>query len=346
MQNILIHKDNTILQALEKLNTIRDVSRLILFVNDDDNSIIGSLTDGDVRRSLVKHADVNKKVKDVCYRDFVFEYDHSDFLDLKSYRNKDIKILPILDQQKRLLRIIDLEITKAILPVECVIMAGGRGKRLSPLTDTIPKPMMLLGGKPIIEHNIDKLISFGIKKIYVSIKYLGQQIVDYLGDGSLKGINIEYIWEEEPLGTAGALSLVNNFSTDHILLMNSDLFTDANFEELYLQLIQRNADMIVATIPYSVDIPYAIMKLSDDYITGFKEKPRYTYYANAGIYLFKREAINLIPKSSFYNATDLMDAIISNKGKLIKCSLTGYWIDIGQIADYNKAKEIVKHIEF
>jgi dTDP-glucose pyrophosphorylase len=345
MKNILIHQDNTILQAMEKLNSIRYISRLILFVNDDDNCIIGTLSDGDVRRSLVKHADVNKKIEEICNRNYVFEFDKTDFIDLKSYRKKDIKILPILDQQKRLLRIIDLEITKAILPLECMIMAGGRGIRLSPLTDTIPKPMMILGGKPILEHNIDKLISFGIKKIYISIKYLGQQIVDYFGDGSSKGINIEYIWEEEPLGTAGALSLVNNFSADHILLMNSDLFADADFEELYIQLIQKNADMVVATIPYSVDIPYAIMELDNDLITSFKEKPKFTYYANAGIYLFKREMINLIPKNIFYDATDWVDSIISTNGKLTHSPITGYWIDIGKHDDYNKAKEIIRHLQ-
>jgi dTDP-glucose pyrophosphorylase len=345
MQNLLIHKDNTILQALEKLNTIRDVSRLMLFVNDDNNSIIGSLTDGDIRRSLLNHADVYKKVGEVCFRDFVFEYDKKGFLDLKSYRKNDIKILPILDQQKRFLRILDLDKMKAVLPIECVIMAGGRGKRLSPLTDTIPKPMLLLGGKPIIEHNIDKLISFGIKKIYISVKYLGQQIVDYFGDGKSKGIEIEYVWEDDSLGTAGALSLINNFKTDHILLMNSDLFSDANIEELYIKLIQKNADMIVATIPYSVDIPYAIMELDNDLITSFKEKPKLTYSANAGVYLFKREMINLIPKNIFYNATDWIDAIISTNGKLTHNLITGYWIDIGQPADYNKAKEIIKHID-
>ena len=127
--------------------------------------------------------------------------------------------------------------------------------------------------------------------------------------------------------------------------MNSDLFSDANIEELYIKLIQKNADMIVATIPYSVDIPYAIMELDNDLITSFKEKPKLTYSANAGVYLFKREMINLIPKNIFYNATDWIDAIISTNGKLTHNLITGYWIDIGQPADYNKAKEIIKHID-
>lgn len=346
MQNILIHKDNTIIQALEKLNSIRDVSRLILFVYDDNNRVIGSLTDGDIRRSLVSNKDVHRKVGEICFKDFVFEYDDKDFLDLKPLRKKNIKILPILDQQNRLLRIVDLDKIKTVLPVECIIMAGGRGKRLSPLTDKIPKPMMLLNGKPIIEHNVDKLISFGIKKIYISVKYLGQKIIDHLGDGKDRGIDIEYIWEDEPLGTAGAISLVDSFNSDCIVLMNADIFSDVNFEDLYIQLIKKNADMIVATIPYSVDIPYAIMEFDNEIVTSFKEKPKFTYHANAGIYLFKKEMINLIPKNTFYNATDWIDSIISSKGKLIHSPITGYWIDIGKPADYNKAKEIVKHMGF
>ena len=344
MQNILIHKDNSILQALDKLNSIRNVSRLILFVNDDNNSIIGTLTDGDIRRSLVMYGDLNKKVVDACNKDYIFEFDNQNFINLQSHRDKDINILPILDSHKKLLRIIDLDRTKAILPLECMIMAGGRGKRLSPLTDNVPKPMLLIGDKPILEYNIDRLISFGIKKIFISIKYLGQQIVDYFGDGSSKGIKIEYIWEDEALGTAGALSLVSNFSTNHIILMNSDLFTDVNFEDLYLKIMNNQADMVVATIPYSVDIPYAIMDFENELVTGFKEKPKFTYYANAGIYLFKTELVHSIPKNRFYNATDLMESVIFNKGKLKQSPLSGYWVDIGKPDDYNKAKEISKRI--
>ena len=127
--------------------------------------------------------------------------------------------------------------------------------------------------------------------------------------------------------------------------MNADIFSDVNFEDLYIQLI-KNADMIVATIPYSVDIPYAIMEFDNEIVTSFKEKPKFTYHANAGIYLFKKEMINLIPKNTFYNATDWIDSIISSKGKLIHSPITGYWIDIGKPADYNKAKEIVKHMGF
>ena len=343
--NIQINKNKSIFEALQKLNKIEDVSRLILFVTHDNGSVLGSLTDGDIRRSLSNEGDVMKKVEDICFRNFVFEYDKKEFLNLKSYRKKDIKILPILDKDNRLLGIIDLEKTKSILPLECVIMAGGRGKRLSPLTDSVPKPMLLLGDKPIIEHNIDRLISFGIKKIYISVKYLGEQIESYFGDGSSKGIQIEYIWEDEPLGTAGALSLVNDFKTDHILLMNSDLFTNVDFEEMYLKLISKNADMVIASTEFKVDVPFAIFDTENSKVKGFEEKPSYAYYSNAGIYIFKKEVLDIIPKNKFIDITDVMDKLLAQGSDLIHNPLIGYWIDIGNPKDYKNAQESLKHFD-
>jgi dTDP-glucose pyrophosphorylase len=341
LENLLIHKDKTILEALQQLNGIlyiSHISRLILFVVDDDQSILGSLTDGDIRRSLVNHADLNFKAGAICNENFVFEYEKPGFLDLQTYRKRDIKILPILDADKKLLRIVDLEKTKAQLPLECMIMAGGRGKRLSPLTDTIPKPMLPLGDKPIIAHNIDRLISYGIQKIYISVKYLGDQIQEYFGDGSSRGISIEYIWEDEPLGTAGALSLVEQFDTDHVLLMNSDLFTDVDFEDLYLDLINQDADMAVASTEYKVDVPYAVFETEEDKVVDFKEKPSYVYHSNAGIYILKKELIHQIPKKKFYDITDLMEKLVKDGGKLVHNPITGFWIDIGSAGIYKTFK--------
>jgi len=223
-------------------------------------------------------------------------------------------------------------------------MAGGRGERLRPLTDHTPKPMLQLGNKPIIEHNIDRLISFGIETITISVRYLSEQIITHFGDGSSKGICINYIEEDAPLGTIGCLSLIENFKQDDILVINSDVFTSIDFEDFYLNYVDAKADMAVASTSYSVDIPYAIMELNDNCITSFKEKPKNTYYANAGIYLFNKKSVKLIEKNTFCNATDLMNTIIATNGKLIHSPITGYWIDIGAHDDYNKAKEIMRHL--
>lgn len=347
-ENLTINKNKTLFEALEKLNNIlysTDISRLILFVTNDDDSVLGTLTDGDIRRALLKNQSLDDKLEGVCNKNFVYEDEQPGFLDLKEHRIKAIKILPILDETKKLLRVIDLEKTHAMLPLECMIMAGGRGKRLSPLTDSIPKPMLPLGDKPIIEHNIDRLISFGIQKIYISVKYLGEQIRDHFGDGSEKGISIEYIWEDEPLGTAGALSLVEEFKTDYVLLMNSDLFTNVDFEDLYLNLLKEKADMTVASTEYKVDIPYAVFETKKERVIDFKEKPTYVYYSNAGIYLFKKELIKQIPKNKYYDVTDLMEKLVEGGGKLIHNPIMGFWIDIGKPVDYKQAQEFVKHIK-
>ena len=342
-QNKLIEEDESILTALKKLNDIRDVSRLILFVKDKKNKVIGSLTDGDIRRSLAKDGDVEKPVGQICNKNFFYEEFSHSFIDLSFYRKKNIKILPLLNEGKELVKIIDLENQISVLPMSAMIMAGGRGKRLSPLTDKTPKPMLDLGGKPIIEHNIDKLISFGITKIYISVKYLGEQIQSYFGDGSKKGIDIEYIWEEEPLGTAGALSLVDKFESEYVLLMNSDLFTNVDLEDLYIDAINSKAEMAVASTEFKIDVPYAVFETNGSSVTAFKEKPSYVYHSNAGIYIIKRDLIRRIPKNEFYDITSLMEELIAEGGKLIHNPIRGFWIDIGKPIDYKQAQEFVKH---
>lgn len=222
-------------------------------------------------------------------------------------------------------------------------MAGGLGKRLLPLTANTPKPMLPLGDKPIIEHNIDNLISYGVENIYISVSYLSEQIIDYFGNGQKKGVSINYIFEDKPLGTIGAVRNFDNYQNDHILVMNSDLFTNINFEKFFIEHTLENADITVATIPYEVAIPYAILEHDKNNVLAFKEKPHNTYFANAGIYLIKKEVLNYIPKNEFFNMTDLMQTILDKKQKLIHFPIYGYWIDIGQHADYQKAQEIVKH---
>ena len=343
--DVLIHKSKNLVEGLQRLNELRNLSRLILFVVDDNEKVVGSVTDGDIRRSIIAEQNLQKTLGEIANPDFKRLYQKDTYQSFEKYRKSDIKILPILNQEGKMVDLIDLEYTKAQLPLEAVIMAGGRGKRLSPLTDTIPKPMLRLGDKPIIEHNIDRLISFGIKKIYISVKYLGEQIVNYLGDGSQKGISIEYVWEDEPLGTAGALALINNLSTEHILLMNSDLFTNVNFESLYLKLINEGADMAVASTEYKVDIPYAVFETQEGRVTNFKEKPSFIYHSNAGIYILKRSLIATIEKGKYCDITDVMEQLVTEGGKLVYDPIIGYWIDIGKTVDYEHAQEFIKHLQ-
>ena len=345
---ILIEEDKNIIEALNKLNAINlddDISRLILFVINYNGSIIGSLTDGDIRRSLIKEKNLNKKVKDICNRNFVKIYETSDYINLKNFFNKNILILPVLNKDNKLSRLIDLEKIKSQLPLECVIMAGGRGKRLSPLTDKLPKPMLPLGNKPIIEYNIDRLISFGIKKIYITINYLGEKIKKYFNDGSSKGVEIIYVEEKNFMGTAGSLSLIKNIKSENILLMNSDLFTDIDFEKMFLSFVNKNADFAVASKNYVHDVPYAIIDSKFKVINRIKEKPSYILKSNAGIYIFKSKLIKMIPKNKFYDITDFINYLLDNKYKLIHDEINGYWIDIGSPNEYKLAQELIKNFK-
>lgn len=340
--NYIISKQATCLEALKKLDS--EKSNQTLFVIDENERLLGTVTDGDIRRGLIKGLTLDNPIYLFCYLNFSFICKKINVSEIQRLKKEGIKVLPKLNDAGQIEKVYDLIRLSSVLPVHAVIMAGGRGERLRPLTDNVPKPMLLLGNKPIIEHNIDRLISFGVEKITISVRYLADQIFNYFKDGSSKGISIDYINEDVPLGTIGCLSLIKNIEQDTVLILNSDLFTSINFEDFYLNFVNENADIAVASIPYSVDIPYAIMELNENRIISIQEKPKNTYYANAGIYLIKKERIDLIPKNTFFNTTDLMDRIIANKGKLIHSPITGYWIDIGKHDDYNKAKEIIRHL--
>ncbi len=338
-----IHQNKNIVEAMKMLGDVPET--LTLFVVDDDEKLVGTLTDGDIRRAFIKGKTLDDNVSDFMFTRFTSVYNNFTVEEFKKARNLGIRLLPVLNQFEKVERIIDVKRQKSNLPLEALIMAGGRGERLQPLTNKTPKPMLMLGDKPILEHNIDRLIEYGITKIYISVKYLAEQIIDYFGDGSSKGISIEYIHEEKPLGTAGAISLLKEIGTDYLLLMNSDLFTDADFEDLYLQTLKNNAELGAASVSYSVKVPYGIFTESNKKITGLKEKPTITSYANSGIYILNKNLFSLIPENTFFNITDLMNLMIEQNRTIIHNPIIGYWIDIGQHQDYENAQEIVKHLK-
>lgn len=205
---------------------------------------------------------------------------------------------------------------------------------------------MKIGGKPIIEYNIDRLINVGVKQLNLSINYLGDQLVDYFGDGSVKNASIQYVREDKPLGTIGSILLIDNFIHDDIIVMNSDLLTNIDFADFFKVFKESEADMAVAATSYHVDVPYAVLEVNEENrVSSLKEKPRYTYYSNAGIYILKKSLLKMIPEGEFYDITDLMDAMISSNKKLITYPITGYWLDIGKHEDFKKAQDDIKHIK-
>jgi len=345
----LIHEQKTISDALQKINDISDHfthEPLALFVVNDDHQVIGSLTDGDIRRNLLKNKGLDEAVHSFMNPNFQFLRQNAFTLDeVAQFRKKNISLAPILDYQNRMVKIIDLTRKKTVLPVDAFVMAGGKGTRLRPLTENTPKPLLKVGDKPILEYNIDRCVKYGIENLYISVNYLGNQIKEYFGDGSSKGIHIHYVEETRPLGTLGSLSLIDKFSQNHILLMNSDLLTTIDLEYFYRDFIKSGADMSVASVPYEVRIPYAILDVNGDGIESLNEKPEYTYHSNAGIYFLKCELLNRIPKNEFMDVTDFMEGMIRDGRKISFFPILGYWLDIGKHEDFDKAKKDIRLLE-
>ncbi|MCE2971981.1 MAG: nucleotidyltransferase family protein [Bacteroidota bacterium] len=341
----LIHSHLSLKDGLEILNDLGFDA--IIFVVSVEGKLLGSLTDGDVRRGLLSDLNLKSEINNFLQPNPKFlkrgEYNIQEVIEL---RNSGFKVIPILDKNDVVVNVINFRYFKSYLPVDAVIMAGGRGERLKPLTDTIPKPLLPVGNKPIIKHNLDRLRLFGIDDFWISLRYLGDMIKDFIGDGIDDGINIKYITEQIPLGTIGSVSLIDDFQHDYLLVMNSDLLTNIDFEKFFIDFLESGADLSVATIPYNVNIPYAILSTSNNLVSSFQEKPTYTYFANAGIYLMKKSVCDLIPKDLFYNTTDLLQCLLNEKYKVISFPLRGYWLDIGKHDDYSKAQQDIEFINF
>ena len=345
-QRHIIHYKSTIEDALRAMDQLSTTS-MTLIVIDDNKKVIGTLTDGDIRRKLILGNSIDQTIDVFMNHKFCFlKYDEPDLVTkIKTYRDiKHITLIPVVNDNMVIVNLINLKQCYSFLPIDAVIMAGGKGERLRPLTEKTPKPLLPVGDKAIIDHNVDNLISFGIHHINVTVNYLKEQIIEHYKNPR-NNIKIQTVSESRFLGTIGAIKLVKEFHNDTILVMNSDLFTDINFEDFYLYFKSTNADMAVGAVPYTVAVPYGIFDIDDEQIKGIIEKPTYNYYANSGIYLIKSSIISMIPDDVFYNATDLINLLIINKKKVVKYPIAGYWIDIGNKDEYSKAQEIQKHIK-
>lgn len=345
MKGHRVNQSITLIEALSKINSLRP-EPLVLFVLDDDERMVGTLTDGDSRRALIAGASLNDKVEKIMHRNFNYMKveDIDDVKEIKRQREMKMRLVPVLDKGNHIVEIINLESYKSRLPIDAVLMAGGKGERLRPLTEKTPKPLLKVGDKCIIDHNIDRLINYGVKHISVTVNYLKEQLEEHFAEPR-GDVRIQTVREPKFLGTIGSIRFVPEFFNETVLVMNSDLFTNINYEDFYLHFKEHNADMSVAAVPYSVQVPYGIFQIERKReICGLIEKPTYDYYANAGIYLIKKSALDYIPDDTFFNATDLIEALIAAGKKVIRFPLNGTWIDIGNPQEYNRANELVKHM--
>jgi dTDP-glucose pyrophosphorylase len=344
-QKHLIKQDSSIKTALGLLDELAQDA--ILFIVDEERKLIASITDGDIRRGLMKGISIEESVISVANKHpkSLVQNTSNALNQIKDFREKNYKIIPIVSKANEVIDCLNFRTRKTILPIDCVIMAGGKGERLRPLTETTPKPLLKVGNKPIIEYNIDAFKIHGISNCWISINYLGEQIEQFTREKETESFKIETVCETFPMGTIGSIKLIKEFEKETIMVCNSDLLNNVNLEAFYLDFQLSNADLSVVTIPYTVNIPYAVLELENEYVQDLKEKPSYTYYSNGGIYLFKKELLNLIPENTAFSATDFMEKIIANNLKVKSFPHHGYWLDIGKHEDYIRANEDIKTLQ-
>lgn len=340
----IIQENNSLFDALNAINVMGPNEALTLFVVDENNAVIGTLTDGDIRRSLINGDTLETKLANIAHRNFSFLKSNSyDVRQIHTAKEKGIELLPVLNQQMQIVDVVNLKMQKSYLPIDAVLMAGGKGERLRPWTENTPKPLLKIGDKAIIDRNIDRLISYGVRHLSVTVNYLKEQLEEHFAEPK-GGVLVKTVCEPKFLGTIGSVKFIDDFYNDAILLMNSDLFTNIDYEDFFLHFKDHDADMSIAAVPYTVSVPYGIFELEGREVKGILEKPTYNYYANAGIYLIKNSLLSLIPDGEFFNATDFINLLIEKGYNVIRFPLNGTWIDIGNPQEYQKAQELVKHL--
>lgn len=334
-------------EGLSRLNRLSGPGGMTLFVTDADGRAIGTLTDGDIRRALIAGAELSDPVTVACHREFRALSPGDPAVEaLRRFRRAGITLVPVIDDGGRIVRLVDLSRTHTILPVRALIMAGGKGERLRPMTLTTPKPLLEIEGKAIIDYNIRALADCGVTDITVSTGYLAEKLERHFAR-PVCGVRVKTVRESSPLGTIGAATLMAPDPDGRpVLVMNSDLITTISFEEMYLRHIETGADITVAVIPYQVSVPYAILQFDSDdpdRVTGLEEKPAYSYYANAGIYLFSPQVLATLRPDTRTDATDLIEATIAAGGLVTHYPVGGTWIDVGSPTDFRQAAELIRH---
>ena len=339
LRKLVVAPDRTIRDAMR---VITDNWREIALVADAECGVQGVVTDGDIRRGLLSGLDLDSPVSRVMTTDYVHvgpDADRAGVLDLM--RARRIRHVPVLGIGRKLLGIHFLEtlLGTADKPNIAVIMAGGEGRRLRPLTDRVPKPMVPVAGRPILERIVLHLVGYGIKRIYISVNYLAEVIMGHFGDGQRFGCSITYLNESAPLGTGGPLSLLGEPQQHPLLVMNGDLVTQVDISRL-LQFHERQRSCAtLAARHYSVEIPFGVVTQRDDQLLELTEKPTPHYLINAGIYVLDPDVLALVPAGTFFPITVLFEKLLALKRRVAVYSIEEDWIDVGRREELKRAND-------
>ena len=344
-KKVILKPSNTMSNALEVLET---EGLGIIMVADNYNKLLGTVTDGDIRRALMQQKDANTLLEDIMRKNpFTVSVEHSREQVILIMKQERILQLPVIDEHGV---IVDLEIITNTLEVEkreniVFLMAGGFGTRLKPLTDNTPKPLLMIGDKPILEIILDQFIEFGFNNFIISTHYKALMLHEYFGDGSKWDINIEYVYEESPIGTAGALGLLQkNITNLPILVMNGDLLTKVDFESF---LNFHNTSAGIASIcvrEYDMQVPYGVVNSSNHKLTNIVEKPINKYFVNAGIYIINPSLLESLDGKTYLDMPDLLQQQVNKKFEVNVFPLHEYWLDIGHLENLQQAQRDSKNI--
>jgi dTDP-glucose pyrophosphorylase len=337
IEKIKISATSTIEEALIVIDS--GAVKIALVVNDD-NQLLGTLSDGDIRRGLLRRKTLGDTIEDVYSRSpiIVNERDSREtLLDLCSTHK--IGQIPIIGDDKQIvdLFILDEGLSKKQYENTAVLMVGGLGTRLWPLTENMPKPMLKVGDKPILQIIVEGFFKHGFTNITMCLGYKSSVIQDFFQDGSAFGVSIKYIIEKERMGTAGALTLLQQTLNKPFFVMNGDLLTNVNYEQMLDFHESHNSKATMCVCEYDIKVPYGVVNIKEESISSIEEKPIHKFFVNAGIYLLEPDCINLIPKNTFYDMPSLFEQLIVKREKTISFPLKEYWLDIGRISEYEKA---------
>lgn len=338
-QRYVITQDTNIKDAIRKID---ETGREIALVCENEQ-LIGLITDSDIRRAILKGIDLNGPVSLVMNRNYHYAWVDEDRNSVYLRMKRDfIRQMPVLNENRELVNIyflFDLEKPPELINSPVLIMAGGLGSRLHPLTNNTPKPMLLIGGKPLLETIIDQLKGYGFVNILLSVNYQKEVIMNYFQDGRRFGVNIRYIEETRRMGTAGAICLAQPFLNEPFFVINGDVLTKVNFKNFLDFHLKENVSLTVAARSHGIQIPYGVIEMDGNRLKLMKEKPRVDFFINAGMYCLNPEVMSFIPKNRFFDMTELIDTLLQNQHDVASFPIHEYWMDIGQLPDYKKANE-------
>jgi len=337
-KDLIINKD---LKAIDALKIIDKNGSQFLMVVNSLNKLLGVITDGDIRRALINGKNLNNDVVEFMNKDFFSITNKEDIkLAYKIMEKNKVKQIPIIDEEGILKDLILDDGNNTIeLDNEIVIMAGGKGTRLYPMTRNCPKPMLKVSGKPMLEILLEQCYYYGYRNFYISVNYLKHSIIDYFGNGRNLGINIKYLEEDTPLGTAGALSLIKSIPKKPFIVINADVLTKFNLERLLNYHIKNQSGATLCVRDYNYQLPFGVVKTSKTKLIEFKEKPQYKELINAGVYILNPEILKLLKKNQYLDMPDLLMMAKKSNFSVNVCPIYEYWIDIGRKETLQKAHE-------